>query len=321
MLKLYICWPYTKSMRVSGETMEFYLAFKKNQNVKVVYTFEEADFIIYLMDVRNCWNLKPKGMKLDMNVVRQIKNYHRHDREIVIDYNDWTDLRNIEEDLIDKIFLYFKRSMIDKGSKSLISYNREVKLISYAVRSDFVKYDEMIGTPGLEYDICCMFNLGNKKRSNREKIPHIVNEYEGKKHIGLVTGDRFSRRYMDVITEYYDIMKKSRIIVTANPPNWEGDFRLWEAMLTGNLVMCDRMVGMDLLEYPLIHKKHIIFYNNMDDLRNLIKYYTINEKESREIGREGREYVLKHHLFSNRADYVIKTIYEKLLSIHSSQST
>jgi len=38
---------------------------------------------------------------------------------------------------------------------------------------------------------------------------------------------------------YTSLMKRARVIVTANPGHWEGDFRLWEALSSKALVMCD----------------------------------------------------------------------------------
>mgnify|MGYP001288080589 CR=1 FL=1 len=36
--------------------------------------------------------------------------------------------------------------------------------------------------------------------------------------------------------DYYEKMFHSKIVVTCNPDNWEGDYRTWEALSTGSLV-------------------------------------------------------------------------------------
>ena len=100
-------------------------------------------------------------------------------------------------------------------------------------------------------------------------------------------------------------MKTSKIIVTANPPHCEGDFRLWEALLTGNLVLCDKMIVPSLIKYPLINKKHLVFYHNIEELKSFISYYLANEEERIKIGNEGKEYCLKYHKFSDRVKEVI----------------
>lgn len=40
---------------------------------------------------------------------------------------------------------------------------------------------------------------------------------------------------------YLEVMKRARIVVTANPGHWEGDFRLWEAVASKALIFVDYM--------------------------------------------------------------------------------
>jgi hypothetical protein len=41
--------------------------------------------------------------------------------------------------------------------------------------------------------------------------------------------------------EYFSVLRRSRVVLTANPRDWEGDWRLWEALASGALVLVDRM--------------------------------------------------------------------------------
>ena len=95
----------------------------------------------------------------------------------------------------------------------------------------------------------------------RAKIIGFINKYEGPKYVGTVEMKNYRQRYGLVNEEYYKVLKHSKIIVTANPAKWEGDFRLWEALLTGNLVLCDVMYMNEMMKYPLVDKKHIVFYH------------------------------------------------------------
>ena len=63
-----------------------------------------------------------------------------------------------------------------------------------------------------------------------------------------------------VSTGYLSQMWRSQIIVTSNPSDWEGDFRLMEAMASGALVFVDRMFVPR--PYPLIEDLHIVYYDN-----------------------------------------------------------
>ena len=243
--------------------------------------------------------------ELNMEIVNKMKESKSPERDIIIDYNDWIDTRNVPEDKLNLVGKYFKRSMVKKEqgiSKEIIKYSREIIPILYGIRSDFIDYDKNFEFVKYNYDICCMFNGGGGFRSI---IPNIVNKYQGKKFIGRVD---CHNRYGVVNTEYFKILKTSKIIVTANPPNWEGDFRLWEALLMGNLVLCDKMLLPSKMKYPLENKKHLVYYSNPQELEYLINYYMNNETERNKIAKEGRDYCLKYHKFSDRVLEVLSNI-------------
>ena len=310
-MKICFVWPFNSN--IEGESLEFYNAIKQKNNIELVESFDEADYIFYMMDIRNCINM-PHYNKNDMKkyILDQIYNNKDYHKEIIIDYNDWLDTRNVPDEAFPFVKKYFKRSVVDKNRMSLVSYSREVIPISYAVRSDYIEYDKekYLNNNDYLYDVCCLFDKGGfPLNSNRGIIPQIVDNYNGPKFVGIAVGSTdYNARYHTINNKYYDTLKKSKIIVTANPPNWEGDFRLWEALLTGNLVLCDRMVLPHILKYPLINKKHIVFYDNPNEIIPLINYYVINEDERKQIATEGREYVLKYHTFSNRLDEILEKL-------------
>ena len=305
---IYFFWPYKNKNITSNstESYEFYNTLKFMKNIKLVNTFDEADYIFYMMHIRNLLDIPghPQDMdELDIDMVNAMYNHKNYEKEIIIDYNDWTDTRNVPNEVLDKIGFYFKRSMVDKSNLSLIQYNRELIPISYGIRTDFIIYDSNYNFTGYKYDVCCLFDGGGE--GIRSVIPYIVNLYTGNKFVGRVD---CPTRYGTVNIKYFDILKTSKIIVTANPPNWEGDFRLWEALLMGNLVLCDEMVIPHIMKYPLLHKTHLVFYKNIHELLEFINYYTQNEEERDRIGKEGRDYCLKYHKFSNRVEEVITFI-------------
>jgi hypothetical protein len=157
--------------------------------------------------------------------------------------------------------------------------------------------------------VCCLFNREeHPTTSNRHIATLMVELYNGPKYVGLSQSYTYQNRY-DVVNEsYYKILKTSKIIVTANPTDWEGDFRLWEALLVGNLVLCDRMIVPHMMKKPLISGTHLVFYDDIHDILNIIDYYMKNEELREKIGACGREYVLKHHTFSNRLDEILEQL-------------
>ena len=314
MIKICFVWPF--KTEILGESLEIYNALKQKSTVYLTDNFEEADYLFFMMDIRNCMNLKWYNKNdLKDDVLENIKNHKNYAKEVIIDYNDFTDTRGVPDDVLPFIKKYFKRSVVNKNNMNLIKYSREIIPISYAIRTDFIKYDTHFNSINSNapntylYDMCCLFNKNEYSiNTNRGKIPHVIDKYNGSKYVGLATNKNYDNRYSCVNENYYYILKKSKMIVTANPPDWEGDFRLWEALLVGNLVLCDKMILPHILKYPLIDKKHLVFYNNQNDLLNLINYYILNENERIQIGNEGRKYCLENHTFANRLDEILEEL-------------
>ena len=58
---------------------------------------------------------------------------------------------------------------------------------------------------------------------------------------GGAVGELNKGQRKEMNEEYFSSLRQAQIIVTCNPSNWEGDFRLWEAMGSGALVFIDEM--------------------------------------------------------------------------------
>ena len=260
------------------------------------------------MDIRNCLHMPHYNINdFDQDKIKQLKAHTDFYKDIIIDYNDWTDYRNVPKNILKNIHYYFKRSIVDKNNNILIKCpDREIIPILYGIRSDFIEYDSNYTFKEYKYDVCCLFNpITHPTGGFRDKIPYVVNKYDGPKFVGRIDN---KYNYEKVNVDYYNILKTSKIIVTANPPNWEGDFRLWEALLMGNLVLCDTMISLSIIEHPLVNKKHVVFYKNTEHLYELIQYYIEHDQDRIKIGNEGRQYCLKYHKFSDRVKQVLETL-------------
>ncbi|KAL7527137.1 hypothetical protein ACHAXR_004431 [Thalassiosira sp. AJA248-18] len=84
-------------------------------------------------------------------------------------------------------------------------------------------------------------------------------------------------------------MASTEIIVLAQRDNWEGHFRLCEALLSGALTQ-------KYFPHDLFDGENIVIYNSWLDLELKILHYLDpkNEEERIKLGR-GREVVLTHH--------------------------
>jgi len=106
-------------------------------------------------------------------------------------------------------------------------------------------------------------------------------------------------------------MYNAQIIVTVNPANWEGDFRLWEAMCTGALVFVDHLYVPH--QYPLVGDRHVVFFDNHNrtDLFNKLDYYRANPMKAREVAVTGYLHAMKFHRTVNIIDYVLRSAHYK----------
>ncbi len=107
-------------------------------------------------------------------------------------------------------------------------------------------------------------------------------------------------------------MQRARIIVTSNPSDWEGDFRLMEAISSGALIFVDEMHVHR--PHPLIADKHIVYYNNANktDLFEKLDMYRKNNRLSRTVALQGYLHSMKYHRAASLIDYVFRTAHIQL---------
>ena len=265
-------------------------------------TDEDADFIFYILDLRiYLTGEKPHLFPLRESLKKDASKI------VIIDYSDPPEIEFIPSDIIEKVGWYFKRSVVKRGDDMMVyphlPLSVEITPIYFAVRNDYLRYERSL--PPVEekcYDIACMFLEG--QGGMRSKAVEVVKNRSEKVFHGVVYDKDFSKRYGIVNKEYYNIMRKSKIIVTANPKDWEGDFRLWEALLTGSMVMCDRMIS----NPGLTNRTHIIWYDNPEHLDVLLTYYLQKPEEIEEIGMNGKLWCLSNGLYKHRVQDILSKI-------------
>ena len=105
-------------------------------------------------------------------------------------------------------------------------------------------------------------------------------------------GQRAKQGRRAASTEYIDTMLRTKIVVVAQRSGWEGHFRLMEALVTGALVMTDRMLS---LPFKFRDGVSLVEYASAEELLQKVKYYTDpkNEKERLAIAKEGRRLAME----------------------------
>lgn len=264
---------------------------------------EDSDFLFYILDIR----IYLTGEKPHIFPLTEVKNKKKI---VIIDYTDSSKLEYIPSDIIQEVGWYFKRSVVNrKNGKSLgmmvypyFPLSGEITPIHFAVRDDYLKFDKYCSEVEKKYDICCMFF--DESGGIRGKVVELIKNRPEKVFCGVIYDKDFSKRYEIVNKEYYKIMRESKIIVTANPKDWEGDFRLWEALLTGSMVICDRM----FCNPGLVDKTHIIWYDNLTHLDMLLSYYLRKPEEIEEIGMNGKLWCMSNGLYKHRVRDILDKI-------------
>lgn len=106
-------------------------------------------------------------------------------------------------------------------------------------------------------------------------------------------------------------MFNSKIIVTVNPANWEGDFRLWESMATGALIFVDPIFVPH--SYPLLDGVHAVYFSNDNktDLFSKLDHYRAHPEQARAIAQAGYLHAMKYHRTVNLVDYVLRSAHLK----------
>ena len=91
------------------------------------------------------------------------------------------------------------------------------------------------------------------------------------------------------------VLASSKIVVVTQSDEYEDhDTRLFEALASGAMVLCDTMMAPPL---GLVHKTNIVFFHSTSKLDQYLQYYLDprNELQRQEIARHGLEYALGRH--------------------------
>jgi hypothetical protein len=208
--------------------------------------------------------------------------------------------------------LYFKRSFVRRldgkfqGFAHLHQY--DLYPLVYPIAEHYIPHFLNLNR---EIDILCTLR-GSKQMTTRLRVQTWVAEYGQERQIpNMISSQVDKKDRVGVSHEYFEKMYNARIIVTVNPSNWEGDFRLWESMVSGALVFVDPVMVPH--QFPLVHGEHVIYFsnNNRTDLFVKLDYYRSHPDEARRIATNGYFHAMKYHRTVNLIDYFLRTAHMK----------
>lgn len=217
---------------------------------------------------------------------------------------------------------YFKRSFVARDQDSVYQRNCTSDQVKGGVFPFAYSGLEALVNNDIHKErrtlITSVLRTGGDHNTVRSRIVNWTKSFierhglQNKTNVGDV-GNGYSASDFD--SSYLAHLADSKIIVTCNPYSWEGDFRLWEALLSGALVMVDKMVIPQWMPHPFVHKKHLVFYDtrNQSEFNSLLEYYIEHEDEARQIGEAGYNFVLEHHMSKDRVSYILDQIESRLV--------
>jgi len=270
---------------------------------------DEADFVVYLPG-SSPWHLT------------ECTNASLHTKLLVLDefdgYNMFHPFERIEQ--VEAVygkslmwyFMYFKRSFVARREGKFLSHPHlsqpDVYPITYAVADAYVNHNFNFQR---SIDVLCTLR-GSSKMVTRMRAQEWVSEYAKSRSIENAITEQINSATRTTLSQgYFQQMYNAKIIVTVNPANWEGDFRLWESMATGALVFVDPIFVPH--GFPLVDGEHVVYFSNVNksDLFSKLDHYRAHPEEATRIAQNGYLHVMKHHRTVSLIDYVLRSAHLK----------
>lgn len=228
---------------------------------------------------------------------------HGH-KTIIVDFrDDWAAVYPHEA------VAYLKRSVVDPSRGELCDYDRPIVPISYCVRDAYRGRDHEVGSVrDIDVSVFLRPDRPPEQAHNRHRAA-----------VACFVEDRFSDRRIFVgiaghpgrvgrnsfQPEYFSTMARSKIVVTCNPDRWEGDYRLFEALSSGAMVIVDRM--RTPVVHPFVDHRHLVYYDRtrLSVLGDAIEHYLADDAGREAVADAGFVHTMRHHTTVDRIDEIL----------------
>jgi len=226
---------------------------------------------------------------------------------VFCDFEDYSSLR---WDIIQRYdpVCYFKRELVDTEENRKLCRQYSIYPLPFSAITDNLAVD----IPYEEKDIDVFFSAGNT-HPLREDVIRILHELkeEGVNFVGGIDPPPALEGYIKYrldYKEYQEMLSRSKINITVRGFGYD-TVRRWEVMCYSGLVISDSIPL--ITPYPFEDRKHIVYWHDIKELKDLIHYYLSNHEEASTIGKRGKEHCLEHHTTTGRAKYFLEKVEEK----------
>ena len=117
-----------------------------------------------------------------------------------------------------------------------------------------------------------------------------------------VQGENRDRGRKRASPAYVVALMNTQIVVVAQRDEWEDHYRLFEAAVSGAMVMTDRMLG---LPDGLVDGESVVTFSNSQELRDKVLYYLHHSYERLRIARQGRFIAMSRHRSWHHMEQVV----------------
>ena len=275
----------------------FLTGVRQTPELEVVKNEDDADFVLcHRGDPNNSW--RPPNLK-------------NQEKLVILDYTD--PHNNVK---FNNYGHYFKRSCVVKNgfSQKLIDEMSKPNFhaLPYCIKyvNDKDVHEEIeLDSIKKDIDVSCFFEsgAGGIRTEVVNAVKQVSNDLQSRSHIGLSGNNEIRRNGREnFLSNYYKMMRRSNIVVTCNHNNWEGDWRLYEALSVGTCVFVDKMLIP--LDNPFINGEHLVYYDSINDLKEKLRHYLINSELTTQVANKSKEFVYKYHTPKNRMGYIINKL-------------
>lgn len=210
--------------------------------------------------------------------------------------------------LLKKFDVVFKRSFIKR--RDGVHYgpvDQRAIPFHYAVSNSYV-FPELKRT----LDIVCTLRVGRGEYPLRGRVLNWTRSAMLELGASGFAAELNSASRNSLSQAYFKLMKRAKIIVTANPGDWCGDFRTFEALATGALVVIDAVCPP--IPFGLSDKQHVALFDptpgHYEAFRDTLRFYLTNPAQRRNIAVNGLVRALTYHRAVSRLDWILFTALE-----------
>ncbi|NQT04138.1 MAG: glycosyltransferase [Planctomycetes bacterium] len=114
------------------------------------------------------------------------------------------------------------------------------------------------------------------------------------------------------VSQWVKIYSAAKIVIVTHfhggkTPCYQASPKIYEALACGSFVLVDNQKDVfSLFE----NGKHLVLFDNIEDLKQKIRYYLKNPGERKEIAERGRQEVLANHTYRHRIERIIETSFK-----------